>query len=59
MVKVRRSSSAGSPSVKMAATMSRGPAGLPACLIRASARSLYRAASCCIAKSSSSSLVPK
>jgi len=62
MVKVRRSSSTGSASVKMAAMMSRGRAGPTAtllCLIRVMARSLNWAASCCTAQSKSSSLVPK
>jgi len=61
-VKVRRSSSAGSASVKMAAMMSREFGRLSVSLsrlIRAMARSANWTARCCMAASRSSSLVPK
>jgi len=61
-VKVRRSSSAGSASARMAAMTSRGLTGLSVSLsrlIRAMPRSPNWAARCCMAASMSSSLVPK
>jgi hypothetical protein len=62
MVKERLSSSAGSPSVRMAAMMScglAGPADPLAALNRATTRAPNRAARYCMAASRSSSLVPK